>query len=325
MDGEGMRLVHFSGMENIMKIDVIIPVCNPGAEFEVLLERLGRQTLPVHKLLVMNTRSKTDVEKMLEGRPGIQTVSLEKEEFDHGGTRDRAARLSDADYLLFLTQDALPADEYLVERLFSPFSDKRVKAAYARQLPKPDCRELERYTRAFNYPEESRVKTAEDLPELGIKTFFCSNVCAMYERETYLAQGGFAKRTIFNEDMIYAGGLIKNGYAVAYAADAKVIHSHNYSGREQFHRNFDLAVSQAEHPEIFAGIASEGEGIRLVKRTAAHCLHIGKPWLLAQLAWQSGCKYLGYRLGKAWRRLPRWLVLRCTMNRAYWRQEEDFG
>ena len=325
MDGEGMRLVHFSGMENIMKIDVIIPVGNPGAEFEALLERLGRQTLPVHKLLVMNTRSKTDVEKMLEGRPGIQTVSLEKEEFDHGGTRDRAARLSDADYLLFLTQDALPADEYLVERLFSPFSDKRVKAAYARQLPKPDCRELERYTRAFNYPEESRVKTAEDLPELGIKTFFCSNVCAMYERETYLAQGGFAKRTIFNEDMIYAGGLIKNGYAVAYAADAKVIHSHNYSGREQFHRNFDLAVSQAEHPEIFAGIASEGEGIRLVKRTAAHCLHIGKPWLLAQLAWQSGCKYLGYRLGKAWRRLPRWLVLRCTMNRAYWRQEEDFG
>ena len=325
MDGEGMRLVHFSGMENIMKIDVIIPVCNPGAEFEALLERLGRQTLPVHKLLVMNTRSKTDVEKMLEGRPGIQTVSLEKEEFDHGGTRDRAARLSDADYLLFLTQDALPADEYLVERLFSPFSDKRVKAAYARQLPKPDCRELERYTRALNYPEESRVKTAEDLPELGIKTFFCSNVCAMYERETYLAQGGFAKRTIFNEDMIYAGGLIKNGYAVAYAADAKVIHSHNYSGREQFHRNFDLAVSQAEHPEIFAGIASEGEGIRLVKRTAAHCLHIGKPWLLAQLAWQSGCKYLGYRLGKAWRRLPRWLVLRCTMNRAYWRQEEDFG
>ena len=325
MDGEGMRLVHFSGMENIMKNDVIIPVCNTGAEFEALLERLGRQTLPVHKLLVMNTRSKTDVEKMLEGRPGIQTVSLEKEEFDHGGTRDRAARLSDADYLLFLTQDALPADEYLVERLFSPFSDKRVKAAYARQLPKPDCRELERYTRAFNYPEESRVKTAEDLPELGIKTFFCSNVCAMYERETYLAQGGFAKRTIFNEDMIYAGGLIKNGYAVAYAADAKVIHSHNYSGREQFHRNFDLAVSQAEHPEIFAGIASEGEGIRLVKRTAAHCLHIGKPWLLAQLAWQSGCKYLGYRLGKAWRRLPRWLVLRCTMNRAYWRQEEDFG
>ena len=263
-----------------MKIDVIIPAYRPGAEFLELIDRLERQTLPVSKILVMNTRSQVDVEKLLADRPEIQVVSLEKNEFDHGGTRDRAARLSEADYLLFLTQDALPADAHLVERLAAAFGDKRVKAAYARQLPKEDCRELERYTRNFNYPEKSRIKTAADLPELGIKTFFCSNVCAMYERETYLAQGGFPRRTIFNEDMIYAGGLIQSGYAIAYAADAEVIHSHNYSGREQFHRNFDLAVSQAEHPEIFGGVASEGEGIRLVKKTAAHCLQIGKPWLI---------------------------------------------
>ena len=305
-----------------MKIDVIIPAYRPGAEFLELIDRLERQTLPVSKILVMNTRSQVDVEKLLADRPEIQVVSLEKNEFDHGGTRDRAARLSEADYLLFLTQDALPADDHLVERLAAAFGDKRVKAAYARQLPTEDCRELERYTRNFNYPEKSRIKTAADLPELGIKIFFCSNVCVMYERETYLAQGGFPRRTIFNEDMIYAGGLIQSGYAIAYAADAEVIHSHNYSGREQFHRNFDLAVSQAEHPEIFGGVASEGEGIRLVKKTAAHCLQIGKPWLIAVLVWQSGCKYLGYRLGKAYRRLPRGLVLRCTMNRAYWERED---
>ena len=305
-----------------MKIDVIIPAYRPGAEFLELIDRLERQTLPVSKILVMNTRSQVNVEKLLADRSEIQVVSLEKNEFDHGGTRDRAARLSEADYLLFLTQDALPADDHLVERLAAAFGDKRVKAAYARQLPTEDCRELERYTRNFNYPEKSRIKTAADLPELGIKTFFCSNVCAMYERETYLAQGGFPRRTIFNEDMIYAGGLIQSGYAIAYAADAEVIHSHNYSGREQFHRNFDLAVSQVEHPEIFGGVASEGEGIRLVKKTAAHCLQIGKPWLIAVLVWQSGCKYLGYRLGKAYRRLPRGLVLRCTMNRAYWERED---
>ena len=50
------------------------------------------------------------------------------------------------------------------------------------------------------------------------------------------------EKTIFNEDMIYAADLIHAGYGIAYAADAKVVHSHNYSCSQQFHRNFDLGV-----------------------------------------------------------------------------------
>ena len=73
--------------------------------------------------------------------------------------------------------------------------------------------------------------------------------------------GGFCKKTIFNEDMILAGHMINAGYKVAYVAEARVIHSHNYTGMQQFHRNFDMAVSQAEHPEVFDGIKSENEGI----------------------------------------------------------------
>ena len=59
--------------------------------------------------------------------------------------------------------------------------------------------------------------------------------------------------------------MLQDDYAIAYVAEARVIHSHNYGCAAQFHRNFDLAVSQADHPEVFAGIHSEGEGIRLVR------------------------------------------------------------
>ena len=306
-------------MKEDAKIDVIIPTYRPGKELSEILKRLSNQTRPVRKIIIMNTRTEEDVAELVRPFPKVELHELDKAEFDHGGTRDAGARLSDADYLFFMTQDALPADEYLVEHLAAAFTESSIKAAYGRQLAREDCRELERYTRVFNYPAESRVKTAADLPKLGIKTFFCSNVCAMYERETYVNRGGFIKKTIFNEDMIYVGGLVKAGYAIAYAADARVYHSHNYSGIEQFHRNFDLAVSQADHPEIFSGVASEGEGVRLVKKTAVHCLQIGKPWLIVTLVWQSGWKYLGYKLGKSYRKLPRRLVLRCTMNRAYWK------
>ena len=51
-----------------------------------------------------------------------------------------------------------------------------------------------------------------------------------------------------------------------------VIHSHNYNCMQQFHRNFDPGVSQAEHPEVFEGVPSEGEGIRLVKKSMAYLL-----------------------------------------------------
>ncbi len=76
-----------------------------------------------------------------------------------------------------------------------------------------------------------------------------------------LVSGGFIQNAIFNEDMIFAGkAVMEDDYAIAYVADAKVIHSHNYNCTQQFKRNFDLAVSQADRPEVFGGIHSESEG-----------------------------------------------------------------
>ena len=90
----------------------------------------------------------------------------------------------------YQTQDAIPEDEYLVERLLESFENPKVALAYARQLPAKDCREIEKYTRSFNYPEQSVIKYKSDLQTMGIKTFFCSNVCAAYNRNIYDMLGG---------------------------------------------------------------------------------------------------------------------------------------
>ena len=123
--------------------------------------------------------------------------------------------------------------------------------------------------------------------------------------------------------MIYAGGLIQNGFKIAYVAEAEVIHSHNYNAIEQFHRNFDLAVSQPDNPQIFAGIRSEKEGIRLVLNTTKHLLKVGKPWLLFPLVTTSAGKILGYKFGQNYRRLSRRFILKCTMNPSYWRNMNE--
>ena len=67
--------------------------------------------------------------------------------------------------LLTAAEDgAVPVGEDLIETLYRCFEDEKVGAAYARQLPAPDCHLIERYTRSFNYPPESCVKSAEGLP-----------------------------------------------------------------------------------------------------------------------------------------------------------------
>ena len=325
---EGFFLAHCAIEEKInqMKkiVDAIIPVYRPGKEFYNLLEKLSNQSFPLNKIILMNTGDAPWKQEVEDKYPLCEIHLLTKEEFDHGGTRHLGTTFSNADYLLFLTQDAEPANDKLVENLVQAFSkDDGIKAAYGRQLPNATCREIEKYTRSFNYPEKSRVKSKEDLEILGIKTFFCSNVCAMYEKAAYDRLGGFIRRTIFNEDMIYAGGLIQNNYKIAYVAEAEVIHSHNYNAIEQFHRNFDLAVSQTDNPQIFAGIRSEKEGIRLVINSAKHLLKVKKPWLLVPLVTTSAGKILGYKFGQNYRRLSRKFILKCTMNPSYWRNVNE--
>ena len=306
-----------------MMVDILIPTYKPGREFIELLKCLKGQTVPIQKIIIMNTEEAYWDRLMYENAElkqfhNLEVHHLSQNEFDHGGTRHKGMLYSKAEVCICMTQDAVPADEHLIEKLVAPLEDKQIAVSYARQLPKADAGPLEQFSRSFNYPDASKRKTAADIDTMGIKAFFCSDVCAAYNRETYMALGGFIRHTIFNEDMIFASGALKAGYQVYYAADAKVLHSHEYGFMQQLRRNFDLGVSQADHPEVFAGISSEKEGKNMILTACRHFVSIKKPFEIMHLFWQSGAKYIGYLLGKHYQKLPKFVVARITMNRAYW-------
>lgn len=306
------------------QVDIIIPAYKPDQSFLELIDRLTHQSVPVNRIIIMNTEQKY-FDRLVYGTSfakdhhnNIVVRHLSKREFDHGRTRNQGVKYSNADYFIMMTQDAMPADAYVVEKLLAGLHREKVAAAYARQLADPKSSEEEQYIRNFNYPPESRIKNQEDLSRLGIKTFFCSNVCAAYNRKVFDSLGGFVKHTLFNEDMIYAARAVEAGYAIAYEADAQVYHSHDYTGAQQFHRNFDLGVSQADHPEVFAKYPSEGEGVRMVKGLIAHLKEKKMKRRIPRVLCQSACKYAGYLLGKNYRRLPGRLVVALSSNKEYW-------
>lgn len=306
-----------------MRTDIIIPVYKPDEKLVRLLKGLKNQTVRPDNIILMYTRlSDRDhisphlIELGMEVSE-LKVYELMADEFDHGGTRAEAVRKSDSDIFVMMTQDAIPYDNKLIENLTMHLLNPTIGAAYARQMTDTGSGLPEKFTRAFNYPDEARCKDRDDIEGLGIKAFFCSNVCAAYRRDIYDKLGGFIERTVFNEDMIYAHKLVMSGYKIYYEAGARVIHTHEYTAMQQLHRNFDLAVSQAEHPEVFEGISSESEGVKYVRAAHDFFRKEGKGYLIIPFVWNCCFKYLGYLLGKNYKKLPIWMVRSLAMNKGY--------
>ena len=115
--------------KRVLRVDVIIPAYKPGKKFSRLLKMLSMQTYPIGKIIVMNTEKAYWNEKGFEGIGNLEVHHLSKEEFDHGATRNRGARYSRADIMVFMTDDAVPADEKLIENLTAAFEiDKGEKS-----------------------------------------------------------------------------------------------------------------------------------------------------------------------------------------------------
>ena len=204
-------------------VDVVIPVYKPDKKLQMVISRLMGQTIVPSNIFLIHTRSSEDdwhTEQLLQEvqteYPAVQVVSIAQEEFDHGGTRDMAMHLCKSQYVLMMTQDAMPKNGKLIENLRNAQGEK-ISVVFARQEPAKDCRIIERYTRTFNYPAESHSameKAAQT--NNGIKSIFCSDVCAMYDRIAYEEVGGFPGKVIFNEDEIFAAKSLKAGYDIRY-------------------------------------------------------------------------------------------------------------
>ncbi len=315
-------------MDRLDTIDLIIPVYKPDNKFKQLIERILEQTvLPNHIFIIHTLEGEKEdyYNKLLDEILNkssetckIISIDITKKEFDHGGTRNYGASLSNADIIMFMTQDAVPCDKELISSMMEPFRDELIGATYGRQLAFPKANVLERYSRTFNYPPNSYVKSKKDIDKYGIKTYFCSNVCAAYRNTVYKEVGGFVTKTIFNEDMIMAYHIIENNYSIYYQSLAKVYHSHDYTNIEQLRRNFDLAVSQEQHSYIFSNVKSEKEGIKYVKSTIEYLINRNQYIYIPEFIIQTVFKYMGYLLGKYYKLLPKDIIKKISMNPSYW-------
>ena len=257
---------------------------------------------------------------------GFFVRSIPKKQFNHGGTRRMAAELcGDAEFLIFLTQDAIPLRDDSCLLLVEAFRDSEVGVAYGRQLHRPAARAIERHARLFNYSDDSEVRCFADRIRLGVKTTFCSDSFAAYRRSSLMAVGNFPEDALFAEDQIVSGHMLIAGYKLAYVAEATVTHSHDYSIGQDFKRYFDVGVFHARNSWLKQTFGTaEGEGLRFVRSEAKYVLK-HEPMSVFSVLVRTLAKYLAYRLGLLERFLSPWFKRRLSMSPSYWREKEKRG
>lgn len=281
-----------------MDISVIIPTLNAEHEIEALLIALERQSIRPNEILVVDSASEDKTIELVQKHKIVRLLEIDRQDFNHGTTRDMALNESSGDFVCFLTQDAVPVSDDYLKRLVAPMvEDSNIALVSGRQLPKANARRFEQLVRDFNYPDTPSVRSKGDLEKFGIKTFFASDTCSAYRRTAYLECGGF-DHVNTNEDMLMAAKFIASGMKVAYEPRAEVYHSHNLTPSQQFARNRAVGFFLETHADDLMQASEIGEGGRLVKAVSFQLLREGN--LVEFIAFGVDCcaRLLGNRAGR---------------------------
>lgn len=278
-------------------ISIVIPTLNAGARFQKLLDAFDCQTIKPRAIYIVDSGSNDGTAAKAENY-GCKVLSIERRDFNHGKARNLPISRTDTKFIAFLTQDAIPADKYMLAELIKPMqTDSNIAICYGRQLPNPDARPLEQFAREFNYPPQSILKTIDNINTLGLKTFFCSNVCSAVRKSLFEKLGRFQDNVITNEDMLFAAKAINNGYSVYYSATAKVYHSHSYSMLQTFKRYFNIGRFFAANKQLFEHVGLKNYGGDFLKAGIKKFQQEGKSPYIAALFAELAIKAIACKAG----------------------------
>lgn len=300
------------------KIQVIIPIYKPDHKLIELLKKIKEQSIEDIPLLIIDSGSNDEYKSEIKNMNCL-VKKIDVKTFNHGGTRQMGADMfPDKDIYIFLTQDAILANEKSIENIIKVFNNSNIGCAYGRQLPHKNASLFSSHARLFNYKDKSYIYSIEDKKKYGIKTAFNSNSFAAYRKKALDEVGGFPIDTILSEDMYVTAKMLLNKWLVAYCSDAMVYHSHNYTIWQEFKRYFDIGVFHSRESWIkdtFGGAEGEGKKyiISEIKYLIKRNIVLIFPMIIRDIM-----KFLGFRLGMKERFINKHIKRKISMTKNFW-------
>ncbi|MGT2847110.1 glycosyltransferase family A protein [Streptococcus massiliensis] len=239
-------------MNEKLKATVFIPVYNGEHDhLEETLTALYKQKTDFKWDVLVTDSGSSDksvliIEKFAQQYGNLTLKEIAKEDYSHGATRQMAAEISRGEFMVYLTQDAIPYNENWLSEMIAPFEiNNKIVAVLGRQKPRLSCFPAMKYdiNAVFNEQgvEDAITIWKRDNPDFVgkyTKESFYSDVCSAAPRE-------FLLRTIpyrpvkYSEDYEYGKDVMDAGYLKAYNSKAIVEHSNDVFLSQYKKRIFD--------------------------------------------------------------------------------------
>lgn len=222
-----------------MDASIVIPVKNGGDLFERVLEAIEHQKTEYQYEVICVDSGSRDGSVDVAKRHGCTVKEIPSEEFGHGKTRNLGASLGTGEFILFLTQDAMPAsDTWLQSFLDAMKLDDNIAGGFGKHLPYPDCNipDQQMLENHFaRYGNENFIHCLDDehrqmyeRDEQGYQQYlaFFSDNCSCLRRSVW--EKIPYDDVDYAEDQIWSKKILEAGYKKVYCPGAAVYHSHDY-------------------------------------------------------------------------------------------------
>jgi len=299
----------------MVRVSIFIPTKNAGKRFEKVLKGVFKQDLKDFEVIIIDSGSKDNTlktSKMFD----IKIYQIYPLEFGHGKTRNLALKYAKGEFIVFLTQDAVPVDSKWLSNMIKCFKDKKVAGVFSKQIPRKNAKITEMFFYNWWFNDKKIIRPCEEKKGLIEKIFF-SNVSSCV-RKSIFRKIGFDENLIMSEDQEWAKDVFYAGYKTVYEPESIVIHSHDYTLKQVFQRYFDSAYSLSVITKgKFRNFTKIGSGYMI--KEMIYVLK-KKPWFIFYLALYDLCKIIATTLGIYQYILPLWMKKTFSMHKYYWKK-----
>lgn len=213
-------------------VSVVIPTLNAGPEFRQLMQMLSIQKPFARIEIIVIDSGSTDETVSIAQEYNAKIICIPQEQFSHSYVRNLGAdHSSGSDYLLFMTQDALPPTEHWTYRMYAAAVTHGAAAVSCSETMKEDVDLYYRviswghykYLGVLNTDKIMQLPKHQTYNTLRVNAQLMNNSCFI-RKDVFM---GYKFRLEYAEDLDLGLRLIKNGHKLALLGQTRVIHSHN--------------------------------------------------------------------------------------------------